>query len=50
MNIKIKHLKFALKQDGLGSDNINIIGDKLKDVKEQFILPKKSMLERALKV
>ena len=47
---KAKHLKFALKQGGLGSDNINIIGDKLKDVKEQFILPKKSMLGRVLKV
>ena len=47
---KIKHLKFALKQGGLGSDNINIIGDKLKDVKEQFILPKKSILKRVLKV
>lgn len=47
---KVKHLKFALKHDGLGSDNINIIGDKLNDVKEQFILPKKSILERVLRV
>lgn len=47
---KVKHLKFALKHGALGSDNINIIGDKLNNVKEQFILPKKSVLERILKI
>lgn len=47
---KVKHLKFALKHGALGSVDINIIGDKLNDVKEQFILPKKSILERILKI
>lgn len=46
---KVSHLKFALKHGGLGSDNIKVIGDSLDVVKEQFILPKKSVLERILR-
>lgn len=45
---KVKHLKFALKHGGLGLDDINVIGDNFSDVKEQFILPKKSLLEKIL--
>ena len=45
---KVKHLKFALKHGGLGSDTISISGDKM--IKEHFILPKKSLFERVLRV
>jgi uncharacterized protein (DUF362 family) len=47
---KVKHLKFALEKGGLGSNNIKIVGNNLDKIKEKFVLPKKSIVEKMLRI
>lgn len=42
---KVKYLRFALEKGGLGTDNIRIIGQNIDEIKEKFILPKKSIMK-----
>lgn len=47
---KVRHLAFVARKSGLSRSDLSIVGDDISDVKGTFILPKKSLLKKILRI
>jgi uncharacterized protein (DUF362 family) len=47
---KVRHLSFSARKNGLSRRDLEVIGDDISDVKGKFILPKKSLLKKILRI